>query len=81
MNAFHPDFIKTHYPDLMDGHRTTQRVSTSMTKVVARARKTNPKHGTMLGITKATPVSLKPLPFMVYSKAGMPSAKKKQIQA
>ena len=76
MNAFHPDFIKTHYPNLMDGHRATQRTSQSMTKVVAKARKTNPKHGTMLGITKATPVSLKPLPFMRIS-----SAKKKQVQA
>ena len=81
MNAFHPEFIKTFYPDLLEGHKVTQRTSQSMTKVVARARKTKPSHGTMLGITKATPVSLKPLPFMIYSRAGMPNAKKKQVQA
>jgi hypothetical protein len=41
-----------------------------MTQIVANARKTNPSHGTISGFSK-TRVSLKPLEFLIYSRAGV----------
>lgn len=71
MNAFHPDFIKTNYPDLMKDHITSSRGSMAMTQYVEKKRLEKPDHGTIHGATKSNPL-LMPKTFAVYSRAGMP---------
>lgn len=76
INAFHPDYIKTYHPDLIKDITAGHAASTNMTKVVQETRKTKPSHGTMMGIApKKTPVSLKPLEYMTYSRAGTANTK------
>ena len=72
MNAFHPDFIKTHYPDLFKDQIINSKISLGASNTVANLRKTKPNHGTLIGVQKATPVSLKPKEFMIFSRAGAP---------
>lgn len=71
MNAFHPDFIKTHYPDLMKDHITSSKGSLALAQYVEKKRLENPTHGTIHGVTK-NPHRLMPKTFAVYSRAGMP---------
>ena len=76
INAFHPDYIKTYHPTLIKEITAGHVASSNMTKVVQETRKTKPSHGTMMGIApKRTPVSLKPLEFMTYSRAGTANTK------
>jgi hypothetical protein len=71
INAFHPDFMKTHYPDFWGTAVADASRSKTMSAIVSKTRQDNPSHGTMIGIRNKTPhVSLKPLEFLVYSKAG-----------
>ena len=71
MNAFHPDFMKTHYPDFMKDHITSSRGSLAMTRYVENKRLEKPNHGTIQGVAK-NPQMLLPKTFAVYSRAGMP---------
>jgi hypothetical protein len=74
VNAFHPDYIKTHEPKLMKSFRTIEanrQAAETLTKHVAKKRKTDPLHGFLHGIQKARP-SIDVKPFHIYSKAGMP---------
>ena len=55
INAFHPDYVKTYHPDLLESIRTQGRqkqVSQSVTSFVEEKRKTSPSHGTVVGVTK-----------------------------
>lgn len=70
MNAFHPDYIKTFYPNFWTEQALASRNSQAMTAFVEKRRKLKPTHGT-LAISKKV-VSLKPLDFLVFFKAGMP---------
>ncbi len=71
MNAFHPEFIKTHYPDFMKDHITSSKGSMAMTQYVEKKRLEKPNHGTIHGVTK-NDAMLMPKTFAVYSRAGMP---------
>jgi hypothetical protein len=51
--------------------------SMTMSKSVDEARKTNKRHGTILGISKNV-VSLEPKEFIVYSRAGITNTKVKK---
>lgn len=71
MNAFHKDYIKTHYPDLLNDHILSSKGKITMAEVLEKKRAAKPTHGTLHGLSRKE-VSLKPLEFMVYSRAGMP---------
>jgi hypothetical protein len=51
VNAFHPDFMKTFYPDMWQGHILSSRGSIAMSNYVAKKRLTTPSHGTVFGIS------------------------------
>lgn len=70
MNAFHPDFIKVHYPELLKDHLTSSKISMGMTKFVEEKRTNNPNHGRIKGMKNDD--ALLPKTFAVYSRAGMP---------
>ena len=72
MNAFHPDFMKTYYPEFLKEQIINSKVSVGASKTVAQLRKIKPNHGTLVGISKITPVALKPKDFLIYSRAGAP---------
>lgn len=72
MNAFHPEYIKTYYPDFMKDHILSSKGTMTMSKIVEEKRRANPSHGTLHGISKITPVALKPKDFMIFSRAGAP---------
>jgi len=81
INAFHPDYVKTHMPEFLTNVRTESRQTTAgqtLTTYVEKTRKQKPMHGTLSGISRKE-ISLKPLEFMYYSKAGTKNttAKKK----
>lgn len=79
MNAFHPDYMKTYHPNFWSTAAAEARKSEIMSDIVSNTRKKKPHHGTVFGINnKVTPVSLKPLDFMVYSRAGDPPKKEKK---
>ena len=66
INAFHPDYVKTHDPDLMKHFRTVEanrKAAETLSKRVTALRKENPMHGY---------VDLAPREFHVYQKAGAP---------
>jgi len=65
MNAFHPKFMATFYPNFWGNAAVLAKKSKIMTQIVA-----NPSHGTISGFSK-TRVSLKPLEFLIYSRAGV----------
>lgn len=80
INAFHPDYVKTYHADLIQSFRQDsayKNSSNSMTEHVEKVRKQKPMHGTLSGITKKQ-VSLKPLEFMVFSRAGTKNTTKKK---
>ena len=71
INAFHPDYMKTHEPNFWGTAVADAKRSKTMSNIVSTTRQKNPSHGTMMGISNKTPhISLKPLEFLVYSKAG-----------
>lgn len=78
INAFHPEYMKTYEPNFWKSIFVNEGKSKAMSEIVSSVRQKNPKHGTLLGISsKPTPVSLKPLDFMIYSKAGTKGTKAK----
>ena len=55
INAFHPDFVKTHMPKFMDAFRTAdarRQSSETLSGYVTEKRKTTPSHGHLAGISK-----------------------------
>jgi len=81
INAFHPDYVKTYMPQFLTDMRTESRqtkAGQTLTNYVEETRKKKPMHGTLSGISKKQ-VSLQPLEFMYYSRAGTKNttAKKK----
>lgn len=66
INAFHPDYVKTHHPELMKEFRTAEanrKAALTLSKHVTEQRKINPNHGY---------VDLTPRDFHVYQRAGAP---------
>lgn len=72
VNAFHPDYMKVNHPDFMKEHVLSSKGTMVMSKIVEEKRRANPSHGTLHGISKITPVALKPKDFMIFSRAGAP---------
>jgi hypothetical protein len=65
INAFHPDYIKVHQPDLMKEFRTAEanrKAALTLSNHVTEQRKINPLHGY---------VDLTPRDFFVYQRAGV----------
>jgi len=55
INAFHPDYMKTHEPNFMKEFRTheaNRQAAASLTNYVEKLRKKKPSHGTLYGISK-----------------------------
>jgi len=72
INAFHPDYVKTYHPEFIESMRTESRQSAAgktLTQFVDETRKKKPMHGTLSGISSKS-ISIKPLEFMYYSRAG-----------
>lgn len=59
MNAFHPKFMATFYPNFWRNAAVDAHKSQMMTDIVANTRKINPSHGTLLS----------PRVFHIYSRA------------
>lgn len=72
MNAFHPEFIKTFYPDLMKEQIISSKGKIAMEQTMRKKRLEDADYGKVQRNPKKTPVSLKPLEFMIYSRAGAP---------
>ena len=70
MNAFHPEFIKTFYPDLMKEQIISSKGKIAMEQTMRKKRLENADYGKVQ--RNKTMVSLKPLEFMIYSRAGAP---------
>lgn len=54
INAFHPDYMKTHQPNFMKDFRTAdanRQAAEAVSSYVTKRRKVNPKHGTLFGIS------------------------------
>lgn len=72
VNAFHKDYVKTYMPEFLKAIRLESKQTAAgqvLSAYVDETRKTKPMHGTLSGISK-NQVSLKPLEFMYYSRAG-----------
>ena len=70
INAFHPDYVKTYHPNLMDDFRTlnkNKQRSDSLSKHVDKVREAKPSHGTVFGISE-TSVSVEPKKMMKRRK-------------
>ena len=76
INAFHPDYMKTHHPDFWKEFKRNAVNSQKTSEAVTKLRTERPTHGTMFGLTEKS-VSLKPLEFLVFSRAGNPKKGKK----
>ena len=74
INAFHPDYMKTYHPDFWKDFKRQAENSAKTTEAVHKLRAKKPTHGTVFGVTTKS-VSLKPLEFLVYSRAGNPKKK------
>lgn len=88
INAFHPDYIKTHEPNFMKDFRTheaNRNAAAAVSNYVTKKRRTTPSHGTVFGISEKVKavtapahmhrpkaVNLNPTEYHTYSKAGMP---------
>jgi hypothetical protein len=54
INAFHPDYMKTHEPNFMKDFRTSdanRQAAEAVSKYVTKQRKVKPSHGTVFGIS------------------------------
>ena len=70
INAFHPDYVKVHQPNLMKEFRTIEanrKAGETLSKHVTEVRKTKPLHGFVSGVSKP---ELAPREFHVYQRAG-----------
>lgn len=55
INAFHPDYVKTHMPEFLTGLRLESKqtkAGQTLSQHVETKRKTSPSHGTIHGISK-----------------------------
>lgn len=55
INAFHPDFVKTHMPEFITAVKTEDRQSQAgktLSGYVTEKRKTTPSHGQVTGVSK-----------------------------
>jgi len=61
VNAFHPEYMKTHEPNFMKDFRTheaNRNAAAAVSSYVTRQRKVKPSHGTLFGISdKVTSVT------------------------
>lgn len=74
INAFHPDYMKTHEPDFMKSlrtHEANRQAAQTLTNHVEKVRKTKPTHGTVFGIARKE--------FHIYQKAGMPKTRSQMM--
>jgi hypothetical protein len=81
INAFHPDYVKIYMPEFIESIRKESKQTAAgqtLSNYVEETRKQKPMHGTLSGISKKQ-VSMQPLEFMYYSRAGTKNttAKKK----
>lgn len=70
INAFHPDYMKTHEPKFMQSFRTheaNRKAAETLAKHVSKKRKENPAYGYVHGVSK---IPLEMRPFHIYSRAG-----------
>lgn len=80
INAFHPDYVKTYMPEFLTLLRTESRqtkAGQTLSEYVETTRKKKPMHGTLSGITKKQ-ISIKPLEFMYFSRAGTKNTTQKK---
>ena len=81
VNAFEYREFMRQWQEIYGNMFSTMNMSASnskkMTEVVDQARKTNKKHGTIMGISKKV-VSLEPKEFIIYSRAGTAKTKGKK---
>lgn len=55
INAFHPDYIATHYPNFLKDFRTQEankKAAATLSRYVTKKRQTKPSHGTLFGISE-----------------------------
>ena len=55
VNAFHPDYVKTHMPQFLSNIRFESKqtkAGQTLSRHVEKKRETVPSHGTILGISK-----------------------------
>lgn len=88
LNAFHPDYIKTHEPDLMKDFRTHQanreereekklKVNKVPLKTVTRSLSVKiSKDQAKLDLERRKQMTIAPKDFHIYQKAGMPAGVK-----
>lgn len=97
INAFHPDYIKTHEPTFMKEFRTfeaNRQAAAALSAHVEVKRKTKPSHGTLYGISDKVvdshmmrpkemmkKSSIEPREFHTYQKAGMPRTRSELMSA
>lgn len=74
INAFHPDYMETYHPNFWKEFIRNHVISKNTTEAVTKLRAKKPTHGTMFGMSEKA-VSLKPLEFLTYSRAGAPKRK------
>jgi len=77
INAFHPDYVKTHMPEFLTGLRLESKqtkAGQTLSKHVETKRKTVPSHGTIHGISK------NPLPIHQMRPKEMMAPKRTQSQ-
>ena len=82
MNAFHPDYVKTYMPEFLEALRIESRQTTAgqtLSTYVEETRKKKPMHGTLSGISKKQ-VSVKPLEFLYFSRAGTQNTTVKKVK-
>jgi hypothetical protein len=83
MNAFHPDYVKTHLPQFLTALKIDDRqlqAGATLSKHVTEKRKTVPSHGFIPGISKEeklAKIDLAPRDFHVFNKAGTGNIKPK----
>lgn len=88
INAFHPDYIKTHEPDLMKEFRThlanreereekKLKVNRKPLKTVTKSLSVKiSKEQARLNLEKRKQMTLAPKDFHIFNKAGMPKGVK-----
>ena len=74
VNAFDPEYMETYHPNFWKAFIRNHVISKNTTVAVTKLRAKKPTHGTMFGISEKS-VSLKPLEFLTYSRAGAPKRK------
>ena len=71
VNAFHPDYVKTHMPEFLAHVKQQNKYeisSQNMANFVTKKRKTEPAHGTFHGMTKPLHVMRAPEKLHIRSK-------------